>query len=129
MKVAELKQLLKQKGLGMSGNKGELISRLASNENDGQKISYHEQEPDSEKKKRASDNKKARISRTVTPNTDVSCTASSTKLDDKQKQQILVASNESVKCLPRTREMQLQSSGKDLMVIGVDEAGRGPLAG
>ena len=39
-----------------------------------------------------------------------------------------------VDCLPRTRELQLQSDHEDSManllaIIGVDEAGRGPLAG
>lgn len=32
-------------------------------------------------------------------------------------------------CLPRTREQTLQKSIDNIMVIGVDEAGRGPLAG
>ena len=34
-----------------------------------------------------------------------------------------------VECLPRTREAQLKSKDSDIAVIGVDEAGRGPLAG
>ena len=36
---------------------------------------------------------------------------------------------EAVGCLPRTREAQLKTRDSGVAVIGVDEAGRGPLAG
>mmetsp|Transcript_21803 Transcript_21803/g.47606 ORF Transcript_21803/g.47606 Transcript_21803/m.47606 type:complete len:526 (+) Transcript_21803:3-1580(+) len=64
------------------------------------------------------------------------CTAIDTKTTSKKKsvKDINTPSDESepvALCLPRTRELSLKSELNDesLVVIGVDEAGRGPLAG
>jgi hypothetical protein len=147
MKVSQLRELLGQKGLNMSGNKGELINRLASNRQHEKKVpavvleteqesSGNQQRTDSETNKRARGNKTRRVGTMVTPDIDQSCTTFSANLNNPA-QKLGVASSSSLaespaslKCLPRTREMQLRSSkDNDLIVIGVDEAGRGPLAG
>lgn len=115
MKVTELKDALRQNGLGVSGNKMELIHRLtaAKLQDSTQSLSSANQQP----------KKKRKTHRTVTPDADEDENIKST-------QQISVASSsEQAHCLPRTREIQLQSLDDNLIIIGVDEAGRGPLAG
>ncbi|KAL3795542.1 hypothetical protein HJC23_009255 [Cyclotella cryptica] len=141
MKVSQLRELLRQKGLNVSGNRADLISRLACDRQNGEKVPpavrkiKKDSSGDSATNKRAPDSKKRRVGPTVTPDIDKPCsTPSSNSNDTAQKVGVvssssLVESHESVKCLPRTREMQLRSEDTDLIVIGVDEAGRGPLAG
>ncbi|KAL7553327.1 hypothetical protein ACHAWF_016606 [Thalassiosira exigua] len=104
MKVSELRDLLRQRGLAVSGVKAILIERLASS-NDASKDATTGAHPTA---------KRARKKRSLDipiPNA--------------------IATTQTVDCLPRTRERQLQSrdSGSKPAVIGVDEAGRGPLAG
>ena len=115
MKVTELKDALRQNGLSVSGNKMELIHRLTAaklkDSTQTKSLSSANQQP----------NKRRKTHRTVTPDADEDETTNTS-------QQILVAP-EHVHCLSRTREIQLQSSDDNLIVIGVDEAGRGPLAG
>ncbi|KAL7515159.1 hypothetical protein ACHAWX_000807, partial [Stephanocyclus meneghinianus] len=147
MKVSQLRALLRQNGLNVLGNKGELISRLTSNGQNGKKVpadvieteeesSGNQRRAGSETSKSARGNKKRRGRPLVTPDIDQSFTSFSAHLKNPA-QKVGVASSsslaeypKSLKCLPRTREMQLRSSkDTDLFVIGVDEAGRGPLAG
>ena len=108
MKVSELKDLLRDRGLGVSGVKSVLIERLTSSSTYEPSSTADEQSMPQPKAKRA--RKKSGVELT-TPQ----------------------AASVAVDCLPRTRELQLQSKHKDtntkLFVIGVDEAGRGPLAG
>ena len=115
MKVTELKDALRQNGLSVSGNKMELIHRLTAaklkDSTQTKSLSSANQQP----------NKRRKTHRTVTPDADEDETTNTS-------QQILVAP-EHAHCLSRTREIQLQSSNDNLIVIGVDEAGRGPLAG
>ncbi|KAL3800004.1 hypothetical protein ACHAWO_004682 [Cyclotella atomus] len=115
MKVAELKELLKQNGLGLSGNKAELIHRLSSNAVIQSATAAAAA---------GNDSKKRTVSRKVTPDT----AADEADDDGSKKQKVAVVSTD-VQCLPRTREMQLKTSDMNLTVLGVDEAGRGPLAG
>lgn len=116
MKVTELKDLLRQNGLSPSGNKKVLIDRLLSAEAASQKREDTSSHSDS----KSIGTKRRKLNRKVTPESSDSTTDC--------ENQVSVQSN-GAKCLPRTREMQLRSSDKNLMVIGVDEAGRGPLAG
>ena len=109
MKVSELKDLLRERGLGVSGVKSILIERLTSSSSTYEPSSTaDEQSMPQPKAKRA--RKKSVVELTTTQSASVA-----------------------IDCLPRTRELQLQSKHKDtntkLFVIGVDEAGRGPLAG
>lgn len=109
MKVSELKDLLRERGLGVSGVKSILIERLTSSSSTYEPSSTtDEQSMPQPKAKRA---RKKSVVELTTPQ----------------------AASVAVDCLPRTRELQLQSKHKDtntkLFVIGVDEAGRGPLAG
>ena len=105
LKVSELRDLLREKGLVVSGVKSVLIERLLTS--DGC-------DPTTPKAKRA---KKKSVE---------ALPASKLKTTSR-------TAGEVVDCLPRTRELQLQSAHEDpntnLAVIGVDEAGRGPLAG
>jgi len=104
MKVSELKDLLKERGLAVSGIKSVLIERLKSSSTD------------------------APTNNTVKGSS--SSTQPKTKRARKKKsEEVSIQQASSVDCLPRTREMQLLKSNSNLFVIGVDEAGRGPLAG
>lgn len=124
MKVTELKDILRQNGLNVSGNKKTLIDRLLSSKTSVKGITHTPQKEEEPTSKGNSYSKSCGMKRPkrrkVTPD-------SSDSTAD-YRNQIPVELSE-VNCLPRTREMQLKSSQKDLMVIGVDEAGRGPLAG
>jgi len=108
LKVSELRDLLRQSGLAVSGVKSVLIERLAlatesppTTNNDATIEDVGNLQP---KAKRA---RKKSVSETPSP--------------------------PAVDCLPRTLELALLSAHKDsntnLVIIGVDEAGRGPLAG
>ena len=100
MKVSELKDILKERGLAVSGIKSVLIERLKSSSTDA---------PTNKTAKASSTQPKAKRAR-------------------KQKSEgVSIPQASSVDCLPRTREMQLLKP--NLFIIGVDEAGRGPLAG
>ena len=99
MKVSELKEILKERGLAVSGIKSVLIERLKSSSTDAPTI-----------KASSSTQPKAKRAR-----------------KKKSEEESILPQATSVDCLPRTREMQLLKS--NLFVIGVDEAGRGPLAG
>ncbi|KAL7538699.1 hypothetical protein ACHAXR_008741 [Thalassiosira sp. AJA248-18] len=117
MKVAELRALLRQRGLAVSGVKSVLVERLTStsatklpstiNNDDTQAVINPQPKVKRARKKSALES----IPQSKTPSQAPSA----------------------VDCLPRTRELQLQFAHKDsdtnLAVIGVDEAGRGPLAG
>jgi predicted helicase len=116
MKVNELKELLKQNGLGLSGNKAELIRRLSSN-------AVVESSAAAAATTAANDSKKRTVCRKVTPDTIAN------EADQGSKKQKVAVVFTDVQCLPRTREMQLKTSDMNLTVLGVDEAGRGPLAG
>lgn len=99
MKVSDLRDLLRKRGLAVSGVKSVLIERLTS-----APVSIKDVSNPQPKAKRAKKETKVSIPQSI-----------------------------AVDCLPRTRELQLQSAHKDpntnLAIIGVDEAGRGPLAG
>ncbi|KAL7500660.1 hypothetical protein ACHAWT_009892 [Skeletonema menzelii] len=97
MKVVELKDMLKKRGLPVSGIKSDLIERLTTSADCSIAAA-------ADKPKRVKE-----------------ATAKSTTSSSKKKS----SSTEESYCLPRTREHQLPS----FTVIGVDEAGRGPLAG
>ena len=106
MKVVELKELLKQRGLPVSGVKKDLIDRLLTS---------------------SDDNNDGAATGSVT-----AITAAAAAVD-KPKRIRTTTTNKATSadnyCLPRTRELQLKSKQPSLTVIGVDEAGRGPLAG
>ena len=96
MKVVELRDMLKKRGLPVSGVKSDLIDRLTA----------------SSAGALATSNKPKR-----------------TKAKSKTTSKSSSSTTDSY-CLPRTREHQLQQQqSSSLLVIGVDEAGRGPLAG
>eukprot|EP00984_Skeletonema_dohrnii_P010338 scaffold4024_cov123-Skeletonema_dohrnii-CCMP3373.AAC.3 len=97
MKVVELRDMLKKRGLPVSGVKSDLIERLTTSSDSP-----------------AASNKPKRITKSKTTSKASSISSSTTDSY----------------CLPRTREHQLQQQqSSSLLVIGVDEAGRGPLAG
>jgi ribonuclease HII len=103
MTVVELKDMLKKRGLPVSGIKSDLIDRLTSSSSSNVLDATTS----------AASNKPKRVKASMTSSKSSSAAADSY-------------------CLPRTREHQLQSkqpSSSSLIVIGVDEAGRGPLAG
>jgi len=104
MKVSELKYILKERGLAVSGIKSVLIERLKSSSTDA---------PTNNTVKGSSSSTQPKAKR-----------ARKKKSEDESTQQAA-----SVDCLPRTREMHLLKGNSNLFVIGVDEAGRGPLAG
>lgn len=117
MKVTELREILKSRGLAVSGVKSELVERLLlkdtnANVND-EKEQVQEVDDDASMKQQ----RRKRVKATTTSNK--STTKSAAATDSYY--------------LPRTREKQLQSKKNNknntLQVIGVDEAGRGPLAG
>lgn len=109
LKVVELRDLCKQRGLAVSGVKSVLVERLTSSS--GTNV-HHDRVDICTGAPTTKRTKKKRASVTASPQPTVSTQAA---LD----------------CLPRTRELQLNSKdpGGNLAIIGVDEAGRGPLAG
>ncbi|KAL7451304.1 hypothetical protein ACHAWC_003130 [Mediolabrus comicus] len=115
MKVAELRELLKKRGMVVSGVKSQLVERLLLKEDTNN--------VNNEKEEEAGDAtiKQHRRKRVKATTSSIKSTAAAA-----------TAKTESY-YLPRTREKQLQSkqnnNNKTLQVIGVDEAGRGPLAG
>ncbi|KAL9185269.1 hypothetical protein ACHAXT_003046 [Thalassiosira profunda] len=116
MKVEELRDLLRKRGLAVSGVKSMLVERLAASYDESLNA---EGAPNTSHvtpaQKEGTQPKAKRARKKSTPNTSPKAASSSSGVD----------------CLPRTREVQLQSSqdGGNLAIIGVDEAGRGPLAG
>ena len=120
LKVSELRDLLREKGLAVSGVKAVLINRLLES------VGYDSTttcaiagatEDVSNNQPKAKRVKKKSVDVQPTSNLKTSPPAA----------------GEVVDCLPRTRELQLKSAHEDpnttLAVVGVDEAGRGPLAG
>jgi ribonuclease HII len=105
MKVVELRDMLKKRGLPVSGIKSDLIERLVSSSSSSDVPTATTATSNNKPKKRV----KAATTTTTTTS----------------------KSSSDSYCLPRTREHQLKSkqSSSSLTVIGVDEAGRGPLAG
>ncbi len=119
MKVAELRELLKKRGLAVSGVKSQLVERLLLN-NDTNNVNNEkeEQEADDDDDDDATkkQQRRKRVKATTSSNKSTTAAAATTAKTDSY-------------YLPRTREKQLQSKNNTLQVIGVDEAGRGPLAG
>jgi len=119
-KVSELRDLLRERGLAVSGVKSVLIERLtaatatdapaSANTNVATKDDPVDLQPRAKRVR-----KKSSVESIPQPTV-------RTKAQDVPP---------SVDCLPRTRELYLKSKepGANLAVIGVDEAGRGPLAG
>lgn len=105
MKVVELRELLKQRRLPVSGVKADLIGRLL----DSESVAAAGADGANDKPKRS----RATIKKS---NSSKSNSSSTTATADTY-------------CLPRTVEHRLQSNNSSLQIIGVDEAGRGPLAG
>jgi ribonuclease HII len=117
MKVAELRELLKKRGLAVSGVKSQLVERLSLNNDtnnvNNEKEQVQEVDDDDATKKQQ---RRKRVKATSSSNKSSAAAAAAAKTDSYY--------------LPRTREKQLQSKNNNtLQVIGVDEAGRGPLAG
>ena len=104
MKVSELKDILKERGLAVSGIKSVLIERLKSSTSTD-----------------APTNKTAKASSSTQPK--------AKRARKKKSEEESIKQTPSVDCLPRTRENLLLQENSNLFVIGVDEAGRGPLAG
>lgn len=117
MKVPELRQLLRERGLAISGTKSTLVERLS--------LSVQV----------ATENAVSEV--IVLPKSKRTKTEYQTGEETTQSASSTVALTSQCDCLPRTRELQLLSSHKistnnkasNLVIIGVDEAGRGPLAG
>ncbi len=120
MKIPELRQLLRERGLAISGTKLRLVERLktvlsgATNvvrENDGMSTVI------------VPESKRTKVER---PTGEIPAQSFNAR--------VLLSNCD---CLPRTRELELLSShdsttprkANNLVIIGVDEAGRGPLAG
>lgn len=124
MKVPQLRQLLREHGLATSGTKSILVERLSS-ELQTSALSTNELTENSVSDTIVPKSKKSKIEYPTGGTTHSGAPPS--RID----------------CLPRTRELQLLSShtnttttttttttkSKNLVIIGVDEAGRGPLAG
>jgi len=107
--VAELKERCREAGLRVSGRKAELIDRLSS----------EEMERPKRKRRRLGEEEQAASQSSATDaEEDVTQT---TAVEDS-------LSEEVAPCLPRSKEQVLLAEGKSF-VMGVDEAGRGPLAG
>lgn len=123
MKVAELRDLLRQRGLAVSGVKSVLIQRLLASAT----------AQDTGERNSCSSNDSAQDVSTSKPRVKRARAKASTKAGSDAPSQASASTPNGVDCLPRTRELSLQSSHDDsetiLAVIGVDEAGRGPLAG
>ena len=124
MNVSELRVLLRKRGLAVSGVKSLLVERLnkyvTSGNPDPDRVIEFSQLDYSiivPKSKRAKAENKLKVSEN-TP-------------QPSSKSPPLAPSGFNDHCLPRTREIQLLAAHFDsnLAVIGVDEAGRGPLAG
>ena len=124
MNVSELRGLLRERGLAVSGVKSLLVERLSKYVTNGNpdpdriidfsQLVYSNIVP---KAKRA----KAESQLNVLENTP----------QPSSKTPPLAPSDFNDHCLPRTRELKILAAYIDtnLAVIGVDEAGRGPLAG
>ncbi|KAL7440325.1 hypothetical protein ACHAXH_004561 [Discostella pseudostelligera] len=114
-KVLELRALLRGRGLPISGTKSTLVERLTNNDE------LHTPSP-------TNDTKELAVSDVIVQK------SKRTKIECEEEKSTQPASSASApsrcECLPRTRELQLTSKATNrLVVIGVDEAGRGPLAG
>lgn len=106
LKVPELRALLRRRGLAVSGVKATLVERLTAAAPAA--TQHHEATTNGAEHRRPRPTaKRAR------------------------KKGAPAQAPSAPECLPRTRELQLlaKEPGTDLAVIGVDEAGRGPLAG
>jgi hypothetical protein len=127
MNVTELRGLLRERGLAVSGVKSLLVKRLndyVTNDNpDPNRIIEFSQQDYSniapEAKRARAESQLDLSDNTLQPSYKTPPLAPSAVVN--------------VHCLPRTRELQLLAAPIDpdtnLAVIGVDEAGRGPLAG
>lgn len=117
MKVTELRELLKSRGMAVSGVKSELVERLLLKDTNANVNDEKEQVQEVDDDAIMKQQRRKRVKATTTSNK--STTKSAAATDSYY--------------LPRTREKQLQSKKNNknntLQVIGVDEAGRGPLAG
>jgi len=131
MKVSELKAILKERGLAVSGVKSVLIERLNSSSSSDDALTA-KAKPSSmsqpkakrvRKKSTSSVEAKAKPSSIQQPKAKRARNKKSTPVKES------IPQAPSVYYLPRTREMQLLKSKSKMFVIGVDEAGRGPLAG
>jgi hypothetical protein len=115
MNVSELRGLLRERGLAVSGVKSLLVERLSKY------VTYGNLDPD-----RIIEFSQLDCSN-IMPKAKQAKAESQLNVLEK----IPAQSDLNVHCLPRTRELQLLATHIDtnLAVIGVDEAGRGPLAG
>mmetsp|Transcript_27209 Transcript_27209/g.56682 ORF Transcript_27209/g.56682 Transcript_27209/m.56682 type:complete len:445 (-) Transcript_27209:52-1386(-) len=132
MKVAELRDVLRQRGLAVSGVKSILIERLilsSSSTADSPIIPTLDKEAEKDDGAGAMSNLPPKAKRTRTRKKSSLESIPESTSNKKPPQ----APSSVVDYLPRTRERQLQYAHDDpstnLVVIGVDEAGRGPLAG
>lgn len=125
MKVTELRDLLRERGLPTSGVKASLIERLLAACGGPSPATADDDKP-AEEARRAQPERKRACGQKSQLERIPQQSAGSLKTPP-------ATAPVAVGCLPRTRELQLQSSHGDtktnLAVIGVDEAGRGPLAG
>jgi hypothetical protein len=154
MKVIQLKELLKQNELPVSGAKAELVDRIMSMKQaagasssetpttafavaNGGNASSTSGSEETKPKGRTTRRGKSVLETTAT-NGIVDTAESSERNTSKGKGSskgaeatvtAATVASEAVDCLPRTRELQLTSKNASLFVVGVDEAGRGPLAG
>lgn len=117
MKVLELCALLRERGLPISGTKSTLVERLTSNDE------LHTPSPTNDTAKHA-------VINAILPK------SKRTKVEYQEAEKATQSASSArapsrCDCLPRTRELQLisKATNNHLVVIGVDEAGRGPLAG
>ena len=131
MKVAELRDLLRQRGLAVSGVKSVLIQRLLAAQADTGEPSSSSSSNDSAQDMSISKPRVKRARAKKSSLESIQQLSASKKVGSGASSQ--TSTSNGVYCLPRTRELSLQSSHDDsettLAVIGVDEAGRGPLAG
>jgi len=124
LKVPELKDLLRDRGLAVSGVKSALIERLSSADTDSSTTSPSPTSNGATTKGASNLQPRPKRARKKSALETIPATRSLKATPPAQS---------AVGCLPRTREVHLQSTHEDsndnLVVIGVDEAGRGPLAG
>ncbi|KAL3792937.1 hypothetical protein ACHAW5_006844 [Stephanodiscus triporus] len=126
MNVVELRGLLRERGLAVSGVKSLLVKRLndyVTNDNLGPNRTIEFSQQDYSNIAQEAKRARAESQLDLSENT----------LQPSSKTPPLAPSVDNVHCLPRTRELQLLAApivpDTNLAVIGVDEAGRGPLAG